>query len=209
MAFTIRTWSRRTLRQTFFQLMECQPGTRSGAAPASVAAADMSALLPKSVGQGSLVTENQREVCRLSPWGDVAFGLNPYPTHYGPAFACSLLLYPPPRGFALRLTVPAGRLGKRRAYHVPPVSRCGWGRASPPVVRQLRRGSSEPPDLTTYLLVQAIQHLALGLVTTFNSASPELTRPHDPGSQPPGCWESRPWPRDRGRPPERRRLLRL
>ena len=53
--------------------------------------------------------------------------------------------------------------GRRRAYHVPPVSRCGVGRASSPVVRQLRRGSSEPPDLTTYLLVQAVQHLALGL----------------------------------------------
>src|SRR6516225_4202734 len=54
-------------------------------------------------------------------------------------------------------------LGRRRAYHVPLVSRCGVGRASPPVVRQLRRGSSEPPNLTTYLLVRAIQHLALGL----------------------------------------------
>jgi hypothetical protein len=53
--------------------------------------------------------------------------------------------------------------GRRRAYHVPPLSPCGLGRASPPVVRRLRRRSSEPPDLTTYLLVQAIQHLALGL----------------------------------------------
>jgi hypothetical protein len=110
------------------------------------------------------VTEDQREVCRLSPWGDVAAGLNPYPARYRPAFACSLLLYPPPLGLALQLAFqPAIRLGRRRAYHVPPVSRCGWGRASPPVVRQLRRGSSEPLDLTTYLLVQAIQHLALGL----------------------------------------------
>src|SRR5712692_9923777 len=53
--------------------MECQPGTTSGAAPASVAAADISALLPKSVGQGSLVTKDQREVCPVSrgvmlPW---------------------------------------------------------------------------------------------------------------------------------------------
>src|SRR3954470_19573033 len=53
--------------------------------------------------------------------------------------------------------------GGRRAYHVPPVYLCGLGRASPPVARQLRRRSSEPPDLATYLLVQAIQHLALGL----------------------------------------------
>src|ERR1051326_8549371 len=88
--------------------MECQPGARSGAAPASVAAADISALLPQSVGQGSLVTEDQREVCRLSPRGDVAGRLNPYPAHYRPAFACSLLLYPPPPGLALRLAFPAG-----------------------------------------------------------------------------------------------------
>src|SRR5438132_9015238 len=53
--------------------------------------------------------------------------------------------------------------GRRRAYHVPSLYLCGLGRASPPVVRHLRRRSSEPPDLTTYLLVQAIQHLALGL----------------------------------------------
>src|SRR6266481_7767613 len=53
--------------------------------------------------------------------------------------------------------------GRRRAYHVPSRLRCGLGRASSPVVRQLRRRSSEPPVLTTYLLVQACQHLALGL----------------------------------------------
>src|SRR5207247_2659222 len=89
--------------------MECQPGTRPGAAPASVAAADMSASLPESVGRGSLVTEDQREVCRLSPRGDVAGWLNPYPARYRPAFACSLLLYPPPHRLALRLAFPAGR----------------------------------------------------------------------------------------------------
>src|SRR5207249_11679513 len=107
-AFTIRAWSRRTLRQTFLQGMECQPGPRSGAAPASVAAADISALLPQSVGQGSLVTEDQREVCRLSPRGDVACWLNPYPARYRSAFACSLVPYPPPRGLPLRVAVPAG-----------------------------------------------------------------------------------------------------
>jgi len=40
---------------------------------------------------------------------------------------------------------------RRRAYHVPPLSPCGLGRASSPVVPQLRRRSSEPPDLTTCL----------------------------------------------------------
>src|SRR3989440_8292116 len=89
--------------------MECQPGTRSGAAPASVAAADISALLPQSVGQGSLVTEDQREVCRLSPWDDVAGWRNPYPSHYRAAFACSLLPYPLPHRLLLRVAFPCGR----------------------------------------------------------------------------------------------------
>ena len=37
----------------------------------------------------------------------------------------------------------------------------GLGRISPPVVRHLRRLSSEPPSLTTCLLAQAYQQLAL------------------------------------------------
>ena len=40
------------------------------------------------------MTEDQREVCRLSPWDDVAGWRNPYPLHYRAAFAYSLLLYP-------------------------------------------------------------------------------------------------------------------
>jgi hypothetical protein len=56
--------------------------------------ADISALLPQ-VGLLTVhVRQHQREVCRLSPWDDVALRLNPYPAHYRPAFACSLLLYP-------------------------------------------------------------------------------------------------------------------
>jgi hypothetical protein len=87
---------------TFLQLMECQLATTSGAAPASACAADMSACLPESVGQGSLVTEDLREVSRLSPRGDVARGLNPYPAHYRPAFACSLIPCPPSHRLTLR-----------------------------------------------------------------------------------------------------------
>ena len=37
----------------------------------------------------------------------------------------------------------------------------GEGRSSPPVVRHLRLEKVKPPDLTTYLLVQACQHLWL------------------------------------------------
>src|SRR5260370_23143882 len=57
--------------------MACQPSVTSGAAPASVAAADISACLPESVGRGSLVTKDQREVCRFSPRGDVAAEAQP------------------------------------------------------------------------------------------------------------------------------------
>src|SRR4051794_30802168 len=46
--------------------MECQSGARPGAAPAGFSAADISALPPGSVGQGSLVTEDHREVGPLS-----------------------------------------------------------------------------------------------------------------------------------------------
>src|SRR5437867_12239248 len=34
--------------------------------------------------------------------------LNPYPLHYRTAFACSLLLYPPPPRLLLRVAFPAG-----------------------------------------------------------------------------------------------------
>src|ERR1700730_12977003 len=72
--------------------MECQPGTTSGAAPASACAADISALLPESVGQGSLVIKDQREVCRLSPWGDVAVKAQPLSAPLPSGFR----LLPPP-----------------------------------------------------------------------------------------------------------------
>ena len=61
----IRARSRQAVHQTF------QSGARPGAAPASIAAADISACLPQSVGQGSLVTEDPREVSPLSRRGDV------------------------------------------------------------------------------------------------------------------------------------------
>src|SRR6266446_7994869 len=72
--------------------MACQPRGTSGAAPASVAAADISACLPESVGQGSLVTKDQREVCRLSPWGDVAAAAQPLSA----LLPSGLRLLPPP-----------------------------------------------------------------------------------------------------------------
>src|SRR5712692_2558510 len=74
------------------QLIACQTEATSGAAPASVAAADISACLPESVGQGSLVTKDQREVGRLSPWGDVAAEAQPLSAPLQSGFR----LLPPP-----------------------------------------------------------------------------------------------------------------
>ena len=51
--------------------MECQSVATSGAAPAGISAADLSACLPWSVGRGSLVTEDPREVSPRSRRGDV------------------------------------------------------------------------------------------------------------------------------------------
>src|SRR6266568_869157 len=49
---------------------------------------------------------DQREVCPLSRQGDVALRLNPYPTHYRPAFASSLLLYLLPHRLTLQIAFP-------------------------------------------------------------------------------------------------------
>jgi hypothetical protein len=130
----------------------------SEAAPArALRSADISALLPQ-VGLPTLhVRQHQREVSQLSLRGHVLTPIRPVTDR--PWLA--------PSSFTRRpIGSPCGSLslaGRRRAYHVPPMSPCGLGRISPPVARHLRRGSSEPPVLTTYLLVQAYQHLALGI----------------------------------------------
>ncbi len=59
----------------------------------------------------------------------------------------------------------------------------GIGRISTPVARHLRRRSSVPADLATYLLVQAIQQLALVLGDDAYDALPGLAIPLHPGSQ--------------------------
>ena len=122
--------------------------------------ADIAALLPNAGWLSPHVRPHQREVCSLAGGVMSPHGSTPgRPITGRPSLA--------PSSFTRRLiSSPCetpSLTGRRRAYHVPPLSPCGLGRASPLVVRQLRRRSSEPPDLTTYLLVQAIQHLALGL----------------------------------------------
>ena len=84
-------------------------------------------------------------------WGDVATPIRPIT---GRRSLAPSLLYPQSRRLILRLAFPRG--GGLRAYHVAPLKRLrGLGPASTPVARHLRRGSSEPPDRATYLLVQA------------------------------------------------------
>ena len=118
----------------------------------------------KSVCSRFTYRQHQREVCRLSPRSDVATPIRPItdrpslaPSSFTrrPKDASCESRFPNQSWLARRKG-----MGRRRAYHVPPLSQCGLGRASPPVAQRLRRRSSEPPDLTTYLLVQAYQHLA-------------------------------------------------
>ena len=65
----------------------------------------------------------------------------------------------------MRFAFPAARWlpGELRAYHVPREYLCGLGLASPPVAPHLRQVSEEHLNLTTCLLAQAFQHLALVL----------------------------------------------
>ena len=85
--------------------------------------------------------------------------LNPYPSHYKMAFAFSSILYLLLHRLALRPSYPC--MGKQQAYHVPLEYLPGLGLAFLPVVLQLRQVNTKHLHLTTYLLVQASQHLWL------------------------------------------------
>jgi len=159
--------------------------------------ADLSASLPESgwltlsrppTPQGSLPA---------FAWGDVAWRRNPYPTHYRPAFAFSLISYPQPRRLVLRLAFPEGGL---RAYHVALLKPRGLGPACTPVARHLRRVGPSHPDLATYLLVQAYQHLWLVPHHDANGSSPGLTIPRTARPQPPGAGSRGPGSRPRRHP---------
>src|SRR5271157_1089449 len=104
------------------------------------------ACLPVSVGQGSLVTEDQREVCPLSgrvisPGGSTLIRSITDRHSLSPSSFTRR-----PIGFSYESLSLAGKTtGLPRFADVP-----RWeGRSSPPVVRHLRRGTDEPPSLTT------------------------------------------------------------
>ena len=65
-------------------------------------------IAPLAGWPGSLVTEDRGEVCRLSPWGNLAGWRNPCPPDCRAAFACSPLLCPQPRQVVSRLPCPKG-----------------------------------------------------------------------------------------------------
>src|SRR5919198_5198471 len=98
--------------------MACQSTAAPGAAPASVAAADIAASPPESVGQGSLVTGDPGEVCPLSR----RVMLSVDATLVRPIAGRRSLA--PPSFTRCPIGPPCGVLslaGGRRAYHVPPM----------------------------------------------------------------------------------------
>jgi hypothetical protein len=102
-----------------------------------------------------LAIQDLSEVSPLSGWG-----INPYPSHYSPAFACSDIPYP----LALRHSLTGVRpLSLRRQWGLPRCTRVPFlkdvGSAFPPAVHHLREGRGRSPDLTAYLLVHACQPL--------------------------------------------------
>src|SRR6266404_3435630 len=101
---------------------------------------------------------------------------NPYPAHYRPAFACSLLLYPPSHQHLLRAAFPSGEttgLPRSAAVTVWVRSRLSAGGAS---AAPEKFGASGPDHVPFWSKRFSI--LRLANITTFNSASPELTIPH-------------------------------
>jgi hypothetical protein len=157
------------------------------AAPArALRSADLSALLPQVGWPTVHVRQHQREVCRLSPRGDLAWRRNPYPAHYRPAFACSLLLYPPPSRLALRHAFPAGRPTRKTTGLPRSVAIAVWGRprlfAGGAPSAPADKGAAGPDHMPFW--PKRVSILRLLDMTTFNSASPGLTCPHDPSSRP-------------------------
>ena len=105
------------------------------------------------------LSRDPRPVGSRPPFG-AGQSLNPYPTDYRPAFACSDIPYP----LALRHTLAGvrppslwGQWGLPRCTRVPFLK--DVGPALPPAAQHLRGEISRLPDQTAYLLVHAYQPL--------------------------------------------------
>jgi hypothetical protein len=128
------------------------------------------------------------------PWGNVAVRLNPYPTHYRPAFACSLVLYPLPHRLASRFAFPSPLVyrawrttGLPRSADVP-----GWvgsrlyAGGSPSAPEEF--GAPGPGHVPFW--PKRFSSSSLFLCDGAWDALPGLTMPLDPGSRLPCCWQS-------------------
>ena len=134
------------------------------------------------------MTGDHGEVCALSG-GVMLRSLNPYPGGYSPALAFSPILYPPPRGLLLRVAFPnanslslGGTAGLPRCVTVTVWVRSRLSAGGTTAALE-EFGASRLDHVPFGPSVSASCRLAF--VTTFNSASPELTVPHHSGSQPP------------------------
>ena len=167
------------------------------------------------------VDQHQREVSRLSPRGDVACGSAAGSTPIRsiterPSLAPSSSTRRPV-GVSCE---PLSPKGGRRAYHVPRVQSFvgqvadlpGRSAIRPTVWFRSRLSAGgttsapgefgAPRSWPRTFWSKRFSSLRLAFVTTFNDASPELTLPHDPGSQPPHAAGSRNEPRGCGCHPE-------
>lgn len=142
----------------------------------------------------SLVMRYQMEVCPLAR-GILLLLRNPYPPHYKAAFAFSILLYPQPYRFALRLTFPRELLREDYGLTTFRVSTDEWGRS-----RLFAGGSaSATGDFVAPVLdhlpfwLKPLSTFGLFVVTTFISDSLLLTMPFDPSSRPLWCWQPQPF----------------
>src|SRR5208337_5244054 len=119
----------------------------------------MSACLPESVGQGSLVTEHLGEVSPLSREVISPGGSTPIRPITGRHSLLPPSLTRRPIGNLLAEGLPREEDDGLNTFHGCTTD--GLGSASPPMARQRRQGNGEPLHLATYLLVQACQRLWL------------------------------------------------
>jgi hypothetical protein len=177
------------VRQTFFQLMEFQSGAWPGAAPTGVATCDRSALPPESVGRGSLVREDPREVGSLSGGVMSPGGSTPVRPVNGRHSLSPPSFTRRPVGSSRESPSLVGRTtGLPRSADVPrwvgsPLF-AGGATSAPGEL-----GAPGPDHMPFW--PERISILRSFFVTTFIAASHELTHPSDPGPRPLRCWQSR------------------
>ena len=150
-------------------------GRTFGSRTSGISAADISACLPESVDQGSLVRRHQREVRPLSRRVISSEGstlIRPIPGRHSLPPSSSARH---PISNLLAEGLPREEDDGLTTFHGCTTD--GLGSASPPMARQRRQGNGEPLHLAIYLLVQACHAFGLLEITAFISSSPELAMP--------------------------------